>query len=225
MAPHAGSGHGVLGGGPSLRPDRIQPGDPEIRVPAPADALSVTVILPWGQTLDARYEREGVGQGAWVARFLIDRETPDGVYQVLVRVAHRDGAVELLRLPFTVDTKAPTLRVRIRRHRRLPDTWQIRAWQRITNHEMELVSPDWRRAPDRKKLWKRRARVASDAKGVEVRFPDGQIVPLIAIRRGMFRGDWKPRTPIQWPLKVEVFAIDTALNQAAMQVELARPRR
>ena len=214
-----------LANGPSLSPDRIQPGDPEIRIPAPANARSVTVILPWGQTLDARYEQDGVQAGAWVARFLIDRETRDGVYQVLVRVAHHDGQVELLRLPFTVDTKAPTVRVRIRKHRRLRDTWQIRVQQRITVHEMELVSPDWRQAPDRKKLWRRRARVASDAKGVEVRFPDGQIVPLVAIRRGLFRGDWKPTAPVQWPLKVDVFAIDTALNQSATAVELARPRR
>lgn len=209
-----------LAGGPSLSPDRIQPGDPEIRIPAPADARSVTVILPWGETLDARYERDDAGQGAWVARFLVDKETADGLYRVLIRVTHRDGAVELLHLPFAIDTKAPTVRVRVRPKRGAAGTWQVRVQQVITSHELSLVSPQ---PQPRARSWKKKARIAADAKGVEVRFPDGQIVPLIAIRKGFVRGDWTPTAAFEWPLQLEVFAIDTALNQVASRIAVDRP--
>lgn len=212
-----------LAGGPSLSPDRIQPGDPEIRIPAPEDAREVTIILPWGETLDARYERDEAGHGAWVARFLIDNQTPDGIYQVLIRVTHRHGGAELLRLPFTVDTRAPKVRARIRPKRGQPGTWQLRVQQIITSHELSLVTPAM--GPAAASSWRRKAQVAADAKGVEVRFPDGQIVALVAIRKGFFRGDWTPTSPPTWPLQLEVFAIDTALNQAARAITIQQPER
>jgi Vault protein inter-alpha-trypsin domain/von Willebrand factor type A domain len=95
-----------------VTPDHLQPGDPEVRVRAPVDARSVVVVFPFGETKAAAFERDDDGDsGAWVARFLVDRHTPDGTYEILVRITRRDGSVEILKLPYVVDTQAPVVRV------------------------------------------------------------------------------------------------------------------
>ncbi|MBL4633845.1 MAG: hypothetical protein JKY56_08225, partial [Kofleriaceae bacterium] len=82
----------------SLSPDHIQPGDPEVRIPAPADARSVVLVFPFGETKIAHYDETS---RTWIARFLISPETPDGEYWVQVRIEHADGRLEDLRLPYT----------------------------------------------------------------------------------------------------------------------------
>ena len=52
-----------------MSPDHLQPGDPEIRIAAPADARSVVVFFPFGETKVARYER---AHKAWTVRFLVE---------------------------------------------------------------------------------------------------------------------------------------------------------
>ena len=95
----------------TLSPNHIQPGDPEIKVPAPRDAERVVVIFPFGDTKLAVFDDEA---NAWIARFLIDKDTADGDYFVTVVITHVDGRVERKTLPYTVDTMAPTVNVALR---------------------------------------------------------------------------------------------------------------
>ncbi len=104
----------IDGSSATVTPDHLQPGDPEVRVQAPADAQSVVVVFPFGETKTAAFE-PGEGGGAWIARFLVDRHTPDGTYEILVRVTLRDGRVEILRLPYGVDTRPPLVHLDVSR--------------------------------------------------------------------------------------------------------------
>jgi hypothetical protein len=92
----------------SLSPDEIQPGDPEIKIPAPADARAVVVSLPTGETKLAEWDDE---LAAWMVRFLVDKDTADGEYWASIAITHGDGRVERLRLPYLVDTVAPAIEV------------------------------------------------------------------------------------------------------------------
>ena len=83
----------------SLSPDEVQPGDPEIKIPAPLDAQSVVVSFPFGETKLAVWDED---VNAWMVRFLIDQQTPDGIYYVRVTVTHADGRIEVLQLPYIV---------------------------------------------------------------------------------------------------------------------------
>src|SRR5205085_6583052 len=89
----------------SMTPDHLQPGDPELHIPAPADAQSVVAVLPSGETKVASFEQ---ALGKWTLRFLVDKDVKDGTYEILVRIVHADGTVELQKIPYHVDTKAPT---------------------------------------------------------------------------------------------------------------------
>ncbi|MEO6419939.1 MAG: VIT domain-containing protein, partial [Polyangiaceae bacterium] len=122
-----------------LDPDHLQPGDPEIHIPAPPDAQSVVVDLPFGESKIATYE---AGQtNAWTVRFLIDKETPDGTYDVVVRITHKDGALEILHLSYVVDTKKPSVDLSVRPAPRQPGTLEIRASQVITQAEITGAMP------------------------------------------------------------------------------------
>ena len=100
-----------LAHGARMGMDRIQPGDPEIRIPAPADAQSVVVVFPFGETKIASFDPES---RAWVVRFLVDAGTPDGAYRASVRITHRDGRVEVTSVPYVVDTLKPVVDVTVR---------------------------------------------------------------------------------------------------------------
>ena len=108
---------------PSISPGDVQPGDPEIRIPAPADARSVVVTLPSGESQPAHYDAD---TGLWSVRFLVDRDTPDGRYPVRVTITQASGEVSVLHLLTTVDTHAPELKVTVRR---VGDALAIRARQ------------------------------------------------------------------------------------------------
>lgn len=198
-----------LGAAARLSPDRIQPGDPEIRIPAPRDARSVVVDLPFGETKIARWDDT---LRAWIVRFLIDRETPDGTYYVHVRVTHADGTVEELRLPYEVDTVEPTCDLQIRTSPRRPGVYEIRATQRITAVELDQVRSDWRTLGSAQAVAKRYAHIATDARKVGVRMPDGQVLTLVPIRLGVFRGFWTPSRPVEGPVTIEMAVTDRALN-------------
>ena len=194
-----------------LSPDQIQPGDPEVRVPAPADARAVTVTFPFGATKAARYEPE---LGAWTVRFLIGRDTPDGVYHVYVRITHADGHVELLRLSYTVDTAAPAVNVTWREAQGRPGTYVIEAVPVASTAALSSAGGD-PSVPA--------ATIVEDARRVDVRLPGGEVLPLGRTRSGLFRGYWKPRRPLTRPVTLTVVAVDRALNRRASQVTLDPP--
>ncbi|HEX6765616.1 MAG TPA: VIT domain-containing protein, partial [Polyangiaceae bacterium] len=96
----------------SLSPDRIAPGDPEVRVRAPRSLGGVRVELPWGESVSCSFdEREDL----WLGRFLVPRSTPDGLYRA--RIFTEQQARTALRgtLPFRVDSKPPRFRLRAER--------------------------------------------------------------------------------------------------------------
>ena len=170
----------------SLSPDEVQPGDPEIKIPAPADARQVVVSFPFGETKLAEWDAE---LQAWMVRFLIDKDTADGEYQVRVTITHADGRVEVLRLPYTVDTAAPAVRLEAVRE---GSGWKISA----------------RQVSSRRK----------DADRVEVTLPDGEILRLTEIAYGRFEGVWQPALPLDAPVTLRVVVRDHALNQAVTSI-------
>ncbi len=117
-----------------LAPDRIKPGDPEIRIRAPRSALGVRAILPWGEIVECHWQDD---EALWLGRFLVPRGTADGMYRMRVFV---DGqATTELRgtLFFRVDSQAPELEL-VR-----PDAGPVAAgrsfkvWARPLDHVFE----------------------------------------------------------------------------------------
>ncbi len=88
----------------TLGPDRIMPGDPEIRIHAPRSAESVYAVLPWGEIVQCEYDED---EQLWFGRFLIPRETSDDLYRMRVFV-RQQGETELRgTLMFRVDSRPP----------------------------------------------------------------------------------------------------------------------
>jgi hypothetical protein len=176
---------------PSLSPDEIQPGDPEIKIPAPADARSVVVSFPFGETKLAVWDADAQ---AWMVRFLIDRDTPDGDYQVRITITHADGRIELMSLPYTVDTHAPAVQLVVSK---------VAAGYRIRARQIEGANGSRRK----------------DADKVEVVLPDGTILELAQTGWGRFEVVWET-APLAAPVTLRVVVRDRALNQAIRDLTL-----
>jgi len=89
----------------SLSPDRIKPGDPEIRIHAPRSATGVRAVLPWGEIVECAWQPD---EQLWLGRFLVPRGTADGLYRVRVFV-DQQGLTQLRdTLFFMVDSRPPT---------------------------------------------------------------------------------------------------------------------
>jgi hypothetical protein len=199
----------------SVTPDHLQPGDPEIRIPAPADAQSVVVVFPFGETKSATWEDDEHG-GSWVARFLVDAQTPDGTYDIVVRVTHADGRVEILQVPYIVDTQRPNLDVRV--VAKPGGKYEIRAEQRLTAEETAAQAPVLGGTREEKSA--HAARLLTDAKRVEVLTPDGQTLSLVHVRLGEFVGTWTPAAPVAPHARLRIVAVDRALNERVIETEV-----
>jgi Ca-activated chloride channel family protein len=88
----------------SLSPDRIKPGDPEIRIHAPRSAQGVRAVLPWGEVVECAWQPD---EQLWLGRFLVPRGTPDGLYRVRVFVDEQGLTSLRNTLFFMVDSKPP----------------------------------------------------------------------------------------------------------------------
>lgn len=172
----------------SLSPDEIQPGDPEIKIPAPQGAQSVVVTFPFGETKLAVWDTD---VNAWMVRFLIDQDTADGIYYARVTITHADGRIEVLQLPYTVDTKAPIIRATATK---LGAGYHLRVKQ-----QRDGTRP-------------------KDAERVEVVLLDGTLLKLAMTEWGVFEGDWIPAAPLTGPVTLQVFARDNALNQSSIEL-------
>lgn len=205
-----------LARGAQMGMDRIQPGDPEIEIAAPADAESVVVVFPFGETKVASFDRE---THRWVVRFLIDAGTPDGTYKVMVRITHRDGRVEITSVPYVVDTLKPVVALSL-----VPTpvagTFEIRARQVIGELEVASALPPAERRGSVAELLRKFPERVADLRRVDVRFDDGSVLPLAPHRPGELRALWTPTSPPSGPVHISVVAIDKALNQSALDVEL-----
>jgi len=153
----------------TMSPARSLPGDPEIRIPAPADARMVTVVLPFGESLAASWEAE---LDLWTARFLIPADAEEGSYPIDVLITHADGRFERMRIWYTVDAHAPVLEVETEGDVVPGGSVQLRATQVITEHDLEQVGHS------RASLTDARAQLLADARRVEARLPDGSVIDL-----------------------------------------------
>ena len=87
-----------------LRPRRIQPGDPVLRVEALPGTAAVAALLPFGRKLDlARRPRTDV----WEGRFLVPDGTPDGPMEVRIVLRDRAGSTSVEKKRVVVDGTAP----------------------------------------------------------------------------------------------------------------------
>ena len=96
----------------ALSPDRVMPGDPEIRVRAPRGASAVRAVLPWGETVDLDWQAD---EGLWFGRFLVPRSVADGLCRVPVFVEMQGQTHRRTTLLFRVDSKAPEFSLSLRK--------------------------------------------------------------------------------------------------------------
>ncbi len=204
----------------SLEPNHLQPGDPEVFIPAPADAQSVIVVLPFGETKIARWEDE---LEMWTVRFLVDKGTPDGTYEIVVRITRADGTLEVQKLAYVVDTKKPTVKLAITPAKGKPGSFRVMAAQVVTMAELVSTIPEADRTGDVEADKKSFASVLTDVKRVEVRMPDGQELLLTALELGKFEKIWTPSAAVDPSkgIEVHVVAIDRAVNENAFDVTLS----
>lgn len=170
----------------SLSPDEIQPGDPEIKIPAPQDAQSVVVSFPFGETKVAVWDEDAQ---AWMVRFLIDQATADGQYEVRVTITHADGRLQVMKLPYTVDTRAPEVKVTATRD---ATGYKLVARQQANG-------------------------ARKDADRVEVLLPDGTVMRLTQVAWGKFEGHWDTAA-LAAPVTLRIVARDPALNQSTSEL-------
>jgi Ca-activated chloride channel family protein len=88
----------------SLSPDRVMPGDPEIRIRAPRAATSVRAVLPWGETIECAWKED---EQVWFGRFLVPRGARDGTYRVRALMDLQGRTSVRATLLFRVDNKPP----------------------------------------------------------------------------------------------------------------------
>jgi Ca-activated chloride channel homolog len=95
----------------ALSPDRVAPGDPELRIRAPRSASSVVAILPWGEQVECSFHE---AEGLWLGRFLVPRSIDDGLYKVRVFTTSQGKTARRSSLFLRVDSKAPRYQIDVR---------------------------------------------------------------------------------------------------------------
>jgi Ca-activated chloride channel family protein len=90
-----------------LRPRRIQPGDPVLRIECDPGIVSAVALFPFGLRLPL-VRRPGTT--LWEGRFLVPEGLKDGRYSVRVVLRDRSGARVTETKPFVLDGKAPEVR-------------------------------------------------------------------------------------------------------------------
>ncbi|MBI4911164.1 MAG: hypothetical protein HY823_00355 [Acidobacteria bacterium] len=89
-----------------LRPRRIQPGDPVLRVECDPGTSSATALFPFGLKLDLARRH---GTNVWEGRFLVPEGFPDGRYPVRILLRARGGATVTETKHFILDGQAPVI--------------------------------------------------------------------------------------------------------------------
>jgi len=107
--PEGAFGTPASGTNAEVLPSRVKPGDPEVRVRAPATARKVEVALPFEH--EAREALFDPASNEFVLRFLVPPAWPDGSYDAKVTVTHQDGHTDASTVPIRVDTSAAAVAV------------------------------------------------------------------------------------------------------------------
>jgi Ca-activated chloride channel family protein len=89
-----------------LRPRRIQPGDPVLRVECDPGTVAATALFPFGLKLDLVRRP---ASNLWEGRFLVPDGFKDGRYQVRILVRDASGARVAETKHFILDGKAPEI--------------------------------------------------------------------------------------------------------------------
>jgi Ca-activated chloride channel family protein len=93
-----------------LRPRRIQPGDPVIRVEADPDITAVAALLPFGERLPLTREPGGSSKSArWHGRFLVPETLKDGPLAIRLVMKDVSGKTLVETKTLVVDGTAPTI--------------------------------------------------------------------------------------------------------------------
>jgi len=90
-----------------LRPRRIQPGDPVLRVECDSRTRSAVALLPFGAKLELL---KIPGTNIWEGRFLAPSDFPDGRHAVRILIKDSSGATISETKHFIMDGKAPEIR-------------------------------------------------------------------------------------------------------------------
>ena len=88
----------------ALSPDRVAPGDPELRIGAPRGTGRVTAVLPWGGEVSCAWQES---ERLWLGRFLVPRTVSDGLYRIAVFTTDQGRTRRRGSLPLRVDSLAP----------------------------------------------------------------------------------------------------------------------
>jgi Ca-activated chloride channel family protein len=107
-----------------LRPRRIQPGDPVLRVECDEATRSATALFPFGLKLDL-VRRPGTN--VWEGRFLVPEGFKDGRYAVRILLRDASGARASETKHFILDGTAPRIRPELPASVRPGDLVQVRA--------------------------------------------------------------------------------------------------
>ena len=108
-----------------LRPRRIQPGDPVLRVECDAATVNATALLPFGVKIElVRRPQSNV----WEGRFLVPEGLKDGRYPVRILIQDASGARISEMKHFVLDGTAPVI------HPDLPASARVGELVRIAAH-------------------------------------------------------------------------------------------
>ncbi len=89
-----------------LRPRRIQPGDPILRIEALPGTAAVAALLPFGRKLDLSRRPSS---NLWEGRFLVPEGTTDGPMDVRIVLRDQGGAIAVENKRVVVDGTPPTI--------------------------------------------------------------------------------------------------------------------
>ncbi|HYN41378.1 MAG TPA: VIT and VWA domain-containing protein, partial [Thermoanaerobaculia bacterium] len=89
-----------------LRPRRIQPGDPILRIEALPGTAAVAALLPFGRKLDLTRRPSS---NLWEGRFLVPEDTTDGPMNVRIVLRDQGGATAVENKRVVVDGTPPTI--------------------------------------------------------------------------------------------------------------------
>lgn len=189
-----------------VRPARVKPGDPELRVAAEPSLASVRVELPFESgpreaVLDAESR-------SFVLRFLVPPGWPDGAWQARVLLAYQDGRTEERTASIRVDTQPAAVAVlSATEHVRPGDPLVVRMKPAVPVRVLARAAGAPGGAASA-------ARSAMEVKEILVRAPWGEIAR--ATMEGPL-GAWEaelhvPRWSHAGPVRLEIVASDAAGN-------------
>jgi Ca-activated chloride channel family protein len=107
-----------------LRPRRIQPGDPVLRVECGPGTRSAIALLPFGLKLNLIRQP---GTNTWEGRFLAPEDFPDGRHAVRILIKDNSGTTISETKHFIMDGKAPEIKPDLPAIANVGDTVKIQA--------------------------------------------------------------------------------------------------